>query len=137
MFGPVVANFGEPPQGEVRRIGIEHDGTLARTLSGNERYEEVRILASESPEKLEQLRERFLQALSDLSGGAEGGNPALVAEVAKGAGLDPEGDPNDRALSERLAEELVTVGHASAEAQSPGFLVITSEGEQAIAGGTS
>ena len=94
-------------------------------------------MASESPQKLEQLRERFLQALSDLSGGAEGGNPALVAEVAKGAGLDPEGDPDDRALSERLAEELVTVGHASAEAQSPGFLVITSEGDQAIAGGTS
>ena len=94
-------------------------------------------MAGETPEKLEQLRERFLQALSDLSGGAEGGNPALVTEVAKGAGLDPEGDPDDRALSERLAEELVTVGHASAEAGSPGFLVITPEGEQAIAGGTS
>ena len=94
-------------------------------------------MAGETPEKLEQLRERFLQALSDLSGGAEGGNPAMVTEVAKGAGLDPEGDPNDRALSERLAEELVTVGHASAEAGSPGFLVITPEGEQAIAGGAS
>ena len=94
-------------------------------------------MASESPEKLEQLRERFLQALSDLSSGAEGGNQALVTEVAQGAGLDPEGDPDDRALSERLAAELVTVGHASAEAGSPGFLVITPEGEQAIAGGAS
>ena len=92
-------------------------------------------MASESPEKLEQLRERFLQALSDLSGGAEGGNPAMVTEVAKGAGLDPEGDPDDRALSERLAGELVTVGHASAEAASSGFLTITPEGEREIGGG--
>ena len=75
--------------------------------------------------------------MSDLSGGAEEGSPALVADVAKAAGLDPEGNPDDRALSERLAEELVAVGHASAEAGSEGFLVITPEGEQAIGGDAS
>ena len=40
--------------------------------------------------------------------------------------------PDDRALSERLAAELVDVGYASAEAGSSGFLVITPEGEQAL-----
>ena len=91
-------------------------------------------MASESPERLEELRERFLRALSDL-GGAEEGRPAMVSEVAEGAGLDPEGNPDDRALSERLAAELVDVGYASAEAGSSGFLVITPEGEQAFRGG--
>jgi hypothetical protein len=59
----------------------------------------------------------------------------MVSEVAEGAGLDPEGDPDDRALSERLAAELVDVGYASAEAGSNGFLIITPEGEQALRGG--
>ena len=94
-------------------------------------------MASESPERLEELRERFLRALSDLGGGAEEGRPAMVSEVAEGAGLDPEGDPDDRALSERLAAELVDVGYASAEAGSSGFLAITPEGEQALKGGAS
>ena len=94
-------------------------------------------MASETPERLAQLRERFLRTLGDLSGGTQEENPVLVSEVAKGAGLDPEGDPDDRALSERLAAELVAVGHASAEAGSEGFLVITPEGEQAIGGGAS
>jgi hypothetical protein len=92
-------------------------------------------LASESPERLEQLRVHFLQALSDLSGGTEEGQPAQVTEVAQAAGLDPEGNLDDRALSERLAAELVAVGHASAEAGSSGFLVITPEGERAVGGG--
>jgi hypothetical protein len=92
-------------------------------------------LASESPERLEQLRERFLQALSDLtSGGAEEGKPAVVSEVAWGVGLVPEGDPDDRASSERLAAELMEAGYASAEAGSSGFLAITSEGERAVGG---
>ena len=91
-------------------------------------------MASESPERLEELRERFLRALSDL-GGAEEARPAMVSEVAEGAGLDPEGNPDDRALSERLAAELVDIGHASAEAGSSGFLVITPEGERALKGG--
>ena len=77
----------------------------------------------------------FLQALRELSGGTEGGDPALVTEVAKAAGVDPEGDPEDRALSERLAAELVSVGHASAEAGSSGYLVITPEGERAVGRG--
>ncbi len=45
--------------------------------------------------------------------------------------------PDDRALSERLAAELVDVGYASAEAGSSGFLVITPEGEQALRCGAS
>ncbi len=94
-------------------------------------------MASESPERLEELRESFLRALSDLGGGAEEGRPAMVSEVAEGAGLDPEGNPEERALSERLAAELVDVGYASAEAGSSGFLAITPEGEQALRGGTS
>ena len=91
-------------------------------------------MASESPERLEELREGFLRALSDLSGGAGEGKTAMVSEVAQRAGLDPEGDPEDRALAERLAAELVEVGHASAEAGSSGFLAITPEGERAIGG---
>jgi hypothetical protein len=67
-------------------------------------------LASESPERLEELRVRFLRALSDLGGGAEEGRPTMVSDVAEGAGLDPEGNPDDRALSERLAAERVDVG---------------------------
>ena len=118
-------------------MGTEHDEAFASNLSGSERYEEVQVLASESPERLEELRERFLRALSDLGGGAEEGRPAMVSEVAEGAGLDPEGNPDDRALSERLAAELVDVGYASAEAGSSGFLVITPEGEQALRGGAS
>src|SRR5215208_5820123 len=62
---------------------------------------------------------------------------AMISKVAEGAGLDPEGNPEDRALSERLAAELVEVGYASAEAGSSGFLVITPEGEQALKGGAS
>jgi hypothetical protein len=93
-----------------------HDEAFTRNLSVSERYEEVQVLASESPERLEELRERFLQALSDLGGGAEEGRPAMVSEVAEGAGLEPEENPDDRALSERLAAELVDVGYASAEA---------------------
>jgi hypothetical protein len=118
-------------------MGTEQDGAFTRNLSGSERYEEVGVLASESPERLEELRERFLQALGDLGGGAEQGRPAMVSEVAEGAGLDPEANPDDRALSERLAAELVDVGYASAEAGSSGFLVITTEGEQALRGGSS
>ena len=93
-------------------------------------------MASESPERLEELRVRFLRALSDL-GGAEEGRPTMVSDVAEGAGLDPEGNPDDRALSERLAAELVDVGYASAEAGSSGFLVITHEGEQALRDGAN
>ncbi len=94
-------------------------------------------MASESPERLEQLREGFLRALNELSGGPGEGKQAMVSEVARKAGLDPEGDPEDRALSERLVAELVDVGYASAEAGSSGFLVITPEGEQVIGGGAS
>jgi hypothetical protein len=108
-----------------------------RTLSGGKRHEEVRVLASESPERLEQLRESFLRALSDLSGGPGEGKQAMISEVAQGAGLDPEGDPDDRALGERLAGELVATGHASSEAASPGFLAITPEGEERAAGGSA
>ena len=91
-------------------------------------------MASESPEMLERLRERFLRALSELtSGGAMGeGKPAMVSEVAQGAGLDPERDPGDKALSERLAAELVEGGYVSAEADSSGLLVITHEGERSV-----
>ena len=94
-------------------------------------------MASESPERLEQLRERFLKALSDLSGGAAEGKPVLVSEVARRAGLDPEEDPDDRALSERLTGELVEAGHASAESSSSGTLLITAEGERVIGGGAT
>jgi hypothetical protein len=118
-------------------MGTEHEEAFTRNLSDSERNEEVRVLASESPEGLEELREKFLRALSDLGGGAGEGRPAMVAEVAQGAGLDPEGNPDDRALSERLAAELVEAGYASAEAGSSGFLAITPEGEQALGGGTS
>jgi hypothetical protein len=111
------------------------EGAFARNLSGGKRHEEeVRVLASESPERLEQLREGFLRALSGLSGGPGEGKQAMVSEVARKAGLDPEGDPEDRALSERLVAELVAVGHASAEAGSSGFLAITPEGERAVGG---
>jgi hypothetical protein len=127
----------ENPTPEAQTMGTEQDEAFTRKLSGSERYEEVEVLASESPERLDELRQRFLRALSDLGGGAEEGGPAMVSEVAEGAGLDPEGNPDDRALSERLAAELVDVGYASAEAGSSGFLVITSEGEQALRGGTS
>jgi hypothetical protein len=90
-------------------------------------------LASESPERLEQLRERFLRALGELTNGrGEEGKPAMVSEVATRAGLDPEGNPDDRALSERLAAELVETGYASAEAGSSGLLAITPEGVRAV-----
>ena len=85
-------------------------------------------MSSESPERLAELRERFVRTLSEQIG---------RAEVAEGAGLDPEGNPEERALSERLAAELVDVGYASAETGSSGFLAITPEGEQALRGGTS
>ena len=55
-------------------------------------------MASESPERLEQLREDFLRALSSLSGGPGEGKQAMISEVVTKAGLDPEGDPEDRAL---------------------------------------
>ncbi len=92
-------------------------------------------MASESPERLEQLRESFLRALSELSGGPGEGKQAMVSEVSAKAGLDPEGDPDDRALGERLVGELVAAGYASSEAASPGFLAITPEGEERAAGG--
>jgi hypothetical protein len=92
-------------------------------------------LASESPERLEELREGFLRALSELSGGPGEGKQAMLSEVAQRAGLDPEGDPEDKALTERLAAELVAAGHASSEAGSSGFLAITPEGERAVGGG--
>ena len=91
-------------------------------------------MASESPERLEELRGSFLRALSELSGGAGEGKQAMISEVVTKAGLDPEGDPEDRALGERLAAELVAAGHASSEAASPGFLAITPEGERAVGG---
>jgi hypothetical protein len=98
----------------------------------------VTVLAGEeSAKRLEELRERFLRALSELSGGADEGKPALLSEVAEKAGLDPEQEPDDRTLSQRLAAELVEVGHASAESGSSGFLAITPEGEQAIRGGAT
>jgi hypothetical protein len=93
-------SFLEAPTGEVvHRTGPEqHDGAYERYLSCDKRVREVRVLASESPEMLERLRERFLRALSELtSGGAMGeGKPAMVSEVAQGAGLDPERDPGRR-----------------------------------------
>jgi hypothetical protein len=91
-------------------------------------------VASESPERLEQLREGFLRALSELSGGPGEGKQAMISEVVTKAGLDPEGDPEDRALGERLAGELVATGLASSEAASPGFLAITPEGERSVRG---
>jgi hypothetical protein len=100
----------------------------------------VRVLASESPERLEELRKSFLRALSELTSGGTadaGDKQAMVSVVAQRAGLDPEGDPQDRALGERLAAELVEAGYASAEAGSSGFLVITPEGEQAVGGGVT
>jgi hypothetical protein len=107
---------------------------FARKLSGSKRHEEeVRVLASESPERLEELRQSFLRALSDLGGtGAGGGKQVMVSEVIQRAGLDPEGDPQERALGERLAAELVAAGYASAEEGSSGFLSITSEGKRAV-----
>jgi hypothetical protein len=92
----------------------------------------VRVVTSESPEHLERLRGRFLRALSELTGE---GKPAMISDVARGAGLDPESNPDDKALTERLAAELVEVGYASAEAGSGGFLLITPEGERAVGGG--
>jgi hypothetical protein len=137
-------NFRELRHGEVvRRTGGEHGGLFARNISGTKRHEEeeVRLLASESPQRLQELRQSFLRALSELtsggSGAGGGGKQAMVSEVAQRAGLDPEGDPQDRALGERLAAELVEAGYASAEAPSSGFLVITPEGERALGGGQS
>jgi hypothetical protein len=100
----------------------------------------VRVVASESPERLEELRKSFLRALSELTSGgtaSAGDKQAMVSEVAQRAGLDPEGNPQDRALVERLAAELVEAGYASAEAGSSGFLAITPEGERAVGGGAS
>jgi hypothetical protein len=135
------ANLRELRYGEVRRTACEHGGLFARNISGGKRHEEeVRVLASESPERLEELRKSFLRALSELTSGGTadaGDKQAMVSEVAQRAGLDPEGDPQDRALGERLAAELVEAGYASAEAGSSGFLVITPEGEQAVGGGVT
>ena len=91
-------------------------------------------MASETPERLEELREGFLRSLGELSGGPGEGRQAMISDVAQRAGLDPEGDPEDMALAERLAGELVATGHASSEAASPGFLAITPEGERAVRG---
>jgi hypothetical protein len=91
-------------------------------------------MAGESPEGLEELRERFLVALYNLSGGA-GVGAALVSEVGRWAGLDPEGNPEERALCERLASELVEAGYATAEASPSGMLGITAEGERVIGRG--
>jgi hypothetical protein len=91
-------------------------------------------VASESPERLEELRERFLVALYDLSGGV-GAGTAVVSDVGHEAGLDPEGNPEERALCERLAGELVESGYASAEAGPSGQLAITEEGARAIGRG--
>ena len=117
---------------------------FARKLSGTKRHEEeVRALASESPQRLEELRQSFLRALSEFTSGGTAGaggeadKQAMVSEVAQWAGLDPEGDPKERALAERLAAELVEAGYASAEEGSSGFLVITPEGERAVGGGAS
>ena len=131
-------NFGEPPAPEPpkARAWSSRDGTFARKLSGGERHEEeVRVLTSGSPERPERLREGFPRAPSEPSGGPGEGRQAMVSEVAQGAGLDPEGDPQDGALGERPAAELVATGHASAEAGSPGFLAVTPEGEERASGG--
>ena len=137
------SNFGELRACEVRRTGGEHGRVFARKLSGTKRHEEeVRVLASESPQRLEELRKNFLRALSELTSGGTAGaggadKQAMVSDVAQRAGLDPEGDPKERALAERLAAELVEAGYASAEEGSSGFLVITPEGERAVGGGAS
>ncbi len=60
------------PTGEVGPTGAEHGGTLGRRLWCDKRVREVRVVASESPESLERLRERFLLALSELSGRTTG-----------------------------------------------------------------
>jgi len=144
--GPIEVRrrYARPPQDPehlsgriVSGTGVEHDGAYGRNLWCDKRVREVKVLASETPEMLERLRERFLRALSELSGGAEEGKPAMVSEVAQRAGLDPERDPDEKALSQRLAAELVEAGYASAEATSSGFLVITPEGERAGGGGQS
>jgi hypothetical protein len=88
-------------------------------------------VVSESTERLEHLRERFLEALHDLSGGA-GVGTALVSDIGQQTGLDPEGNPEDRALCERLASELVEAGYATAEVGVRGMLGITAEGERAL-----
>lgn len=88
-------------------------------------------MVSESTERLEHLRERFLEALHDLSGGV-GVGTALVSDIGQQTGLDPEGDPEDRALCERLASELVEAGYATAEVGVRGMLGITAEGERAL-----
>jgi len=131
--------FGQFHNG-VLQTACQHGGLFARNLSGGTRHEEVRVVASESPERLEELRESFLRALSNLTSGgtaSAGDKQAMVSEVAQRAGLDPEGNPQDRALGERLAAELVEAGYASAEAGSKGFLDITPEGERAVGGGAS
>ena len=113
--------------------GAEHAGAFGRKLSCDKRVREVRVVASESPDVLERLRGRFLRTLSELGGGTTGeGKQAMISEVAQGAGLDPENNPDDKALTERLAAELVELGYASTEAGSSGFLVITPEGERAV-----
>lgn len=93
-------------------------------------------MASESVERLEQLREQFLEALHELTGGA-GAGTALVSDIGRRAGLAPERVPEDRALCDRLASELVEVGDATAEAGVSGTLGITLQGERAIGGGGS
>ncbi len=91
-------------------------------------------MASESPERLEELRERFLVALYDVAGGV-GAGTAGVSAVGQQAGLDPEGNPEHRALCERLKSELVESGYVSAEAGPSGQLAITDEGARAIGRG--
>ncbi len=58
----------------------------------------------------------------------------MISEAAQGAGLDPEEDPEETGLGERLAAELVATGLASSEAGSSGFLAITSERGRSLGG---
>jgi transposase InsO family protein len=92
-------------------------------------------VASESPERLEELRERFLVALYEVAGGVGAGRTAAVSAVGQQAGLDPEGNPQDRALCERLKSELVESGYVSAEAGPSGQLAVTEDGARAIGRG--
>ena len=69
-----------------------------------------------------------------MSGGVGVGS-ALVSEVGCRAGLDPEGDPQERALCERVVRELVERGFASAEAGPSGMVGITPKGGRVIGRG--
>jgi hypothetical protein len=60
---------------------------------------------------------------------------ALVSEVGRRAGLDPEGDPQERALCQRVVSELVERWFASAGAGPSGMVGITAKGGLAIGRG--